>query len=205
MVSALMFISFLGISVSWFNVFVIAVLVIFLSFGAAALADAESETEEIPFEEVGAAAGSGSAPSDSDSRLYDLPLTRMAESATRDSQRSQSISFKKLASNGNLLDMGSLGTFRVTLSGEGVDDADDFNPQTHIESVNVRWERGRHFENLKADTTFNLVATRKEQAEQKKAMKAALNEEMANGAAGSGEGTGGGGSNDNPGGGDVTE
>ena len=110
---------------------------------------------------------------------------------------------------GNKVGLGRMGSFYVTFSGEGVDNADDFNPQTHIESVNVRWERGDYFENLKDDTTFNLVFTRKEQAEQKKAMKAALNEEMANGATGSGEGTGegtgGGGSNDNPGGGDVTE
>lgn len=79
---------------------------------------------------------------------------------------------------GNRIQVGDLGTFYVTLSSDGVANAHEFNPATHISAVNVKWDCGTGFDDLRQDATFNLVSTRKEQREQKKLMKEALNEEM---------------------------
>ena len=78
---------------------------------------------------------------------------------------------------GNKVQLGEMGSFYVTFSSEGIDDADKFNPQDHIKSVNVRWDRGRNFAEMKQDAEFNYVASRKQQAQAKKDEKAALNEE----------------------------
>ena len=79
---------------------------------------------------------------------------------------------------GNRVSLGELGTFYLTFSGEGVDNADDYNPQNQIKTINVRWDRGSAFENLKQDATFSLVSTRKQQQLAKKAEKEALNAEL---------------------------
>lgn len=106
--------------------------------------------------------------------------------------------------NGNAVSLGELGKFYVTLSTEGVEDATEFNPNTHVTSVNVRWDKGSNFSNLKDDASFRLVSTRKEQAAALKAEKQGLNEVISNG------GTSGGNSGGNQGGsgtgdpGDVT-
>ena len=78
---------------------------------------------------------------------------------------------------GNKVQLGEMGSFYVTFSSEGIDDADKFNPQDHIKSVNVRWDRGRNFAEMKQDAEFNYVASRKQQAQAKKDEKAAPNEE----------------------------
>lgn len=96
---------------------------------------------------------------------------------------------------GNKVQVGELGSFYVTFSGEGVDDATKFNPQDHIKSVNVRWDRGRNFAEMKQDAEFNYVTSRKQQAQAKKDEKAALNGETGTASSGSG----------NTDGGDVTE
>lgn len=98
---------------------------------------------------------------------------------------------------GNKVNLGRLGAFYLTFSGEGVDDATEFNPLTDISRVNVRWERGKQFDNLKSQATFNLVDTREKQAAQRKALKAALNDEMgvttdSGDDSGAGSGSGGG-------------
>ena len=98
---------------------------------------------------------------------------------------------------GNKVGLGRLGSFYVTFSGEGVDDATEYNPQNQISDVNVRWERGKQFENLKSQATFNLVETREKQAAQRRALKAALNDEMgvttdSGDDSGAGSGSGGG-------------
>ena len=94
---------------------------------------------------------------------------------------------------GNKVQLGEMGSFYVTFSSEGIDDADKFKPQDHIKSVNVRWDRGRNFAEMKQDAEFNYVASRKQQAQAKKDEKSSLN-----------EATGGGSSSGNEGG-DVTE
>ena len=80
--------------------------------------------------------------------------------------------------NGNKVQLGEMGAFYVTLSGEGVDDAKDYNPAQHIKRVNVRWERGKEFDNLLPECTFYYVTTREQQAAARKAEKEALNEGM---------------------------
>lgn len=88
--------------------------------------------------------------------------------------------------NGNAVSLGELGKFYVTLSTEGVEDATEFNPNTHVHSVNVRWDKGSNFSNLKDDASFRLVSTRKEQAAAIKAEKEGLNQEMGTGSSSSG-------------------
>ena len=76
--------------------------------------------------------------------------------------------------NGVKVQLGDLGNFYVSFSSEGAMTAKEFNPLIHIKSVNVNWERGIAFENLKEDTEFNQVAIR---AVQKKVLKAVKNGE----------------------------
>lgn len=81
---------------------------------------------------------------------------------------------REMLLNGYKIELGDLGSFYVSLSSEGTISAADFNPIHHIKSVNVNWERGTDFANLKEDTEFNLVAIR---AVQKKVLKAVKNGE----------------------------
>lgn len=114
---------------------------------------------------------------------------------------------REMLLEGYKVQLGELGAFYVTFTCEGVEKAEDFNPQNNIEKVNVRWEKGANFADMKKDAEFNFVPTRKQQADEKKENKAALTEAVANGTSGS-ETSGGGtnpGGSDNPGGGDVTE
>jgi len=87
---------------------------------------------------------------------------------------------------GNKVQLGELGSFYVTFTSEGVDDAETFNPATHIRSVNVRWDRGKNFTEMKQDAEFNYVASRKQQAEAKKAEKQQANESVGGGSDDSG-------------------
>ena len=102
---------------------------------------------------------------------------------------------------GNNVELGRMGTFAIAFSKQkGVDDANDFDPQTAIGKVPVRWIRSKYFVDLKSDAKFQLVQTRKEQAAARKEVKEALNEEVGAGNSGGGDEPGG----DEPGG-DVTE
>ena len=101
---------------------------------------------------------------------------------------------------GKKVQLGDLGAFYLTLSSEGAEDAEKFNPAVNITRVNVRWEQGEEFGNLISEATFNLVETRKEQREARKQLKAALNEVM--GQTNSGDDNGGGSSQDGSGTGD---
>ena len=76
--------------------------------------------------------------------------------------------------SGTKVQLGDLGNFYVTFSSEGTLTPTDFNPEIHIKKVNVNWERGLDFQNLKEDATFNLVAIR---SIQKKVLKAVKNGE----------------------------
>lgn len=81
---------------------------------------------------------------------------------------------REMLLNGYKIELGDLGSFYVSLSSEGTITAADFNPVHHVKSVNVNWERGEDFANLKKNTEFNLVAIR---AVQKKVLKAVKNGE----------------------------
>lgn len=81
---------------------------------------------------------------------------------------------REMLLNGTKVQLGDLGNFYVTFSSEGTFTAQDFNPDIHIKSVNVNWERGAEFLNLKEDASFNLVAIR---SVQKKVLKAVKNGE----------------------------
>ncbi len=94
---------------------------------------------------------------------------------------------------GNKVQLGEMGAFYVTLRSTGADSADDFNAGANITGVNVRWERGKSFEEMIADASFRYVATREKQAEARKAEKQAIDQEVGNdGTSGSGSGNNGG-------------
>ena len=65
---------------------------------------------------------------------------------------------------GNKVVLGDLGAFHVELATEGADTTDEFNAQK-IKAVNVCWTPGQEFKNLRDDATFNLVPSRKAQAD----------------------------------------
>ena len=81
---------------------------------------------------------------------------------------------REMLLNGTKVQLGDLGNFYVTFSSEGALTANEFNPDIHIKKVNVNWERGLDFLNLKEDATFNQVAIR---SVQKKVLKAVKNGE----------------------------
>ena len=81
---------------------------------------------------------------------------------------------REMLLNGYKVGLGDLGSFYVSLSSEGTATPNDFNPAIHIKSVNVIWERGTDFNNLKDEAEYNQVAIR---AVQKKVLKAVKNGE----------------------------
>ena len=91
---------------------------------------------------------------------------------------------------GKKVNLGEMGSFYCTISSEGVDSADEFNPSAHIKGVNVRWDRGSEFSDLLAEAEFNYVTTREQQAKARKEEKAAINTEL--GVTEGGDGNGGG-------------
>ena len=81
---------------------------------------------------------------------------------------------REMLLNGTKVYLGDLGNFYISFSSEGAITAEEFNPDIHIKEVNVNWERGLDFQNLKEDATFNQVAIR---SIQKKVLKAVKNGE----------------------------
>ena len=79
---------------------------------------------------------------------------------------------REMLLNGYKVELGDLGNFYVSLNSQGTATAKDFDPDDHIKAVNVNWERGLEFLNLKESAEFNLVAIR---AVQKKVIKAVKN------------------------------
>ncbi|MBQ6226632.1 MAG: DNA-binding protein, partial [Bacteroidaceae bacterium] len=65
---------------------------------------------------------------------------------------------------GNKVSLGDLGSFHVELACDGADTTDEFNAQK-IKDVNVRWTPGLEFKNLRSVAEFNLVPSRKAQAD----------------------------------------
>ena len=66
---------------------------------------------------------------------------------------------------GYKIDLAEMGKFYPTLECEGAETMDDFNPDKHIKAVNVNWEPGDDFKNLKRKTTFREDFTRRMQKE----------------------------------------
>ena len=66
--------------------------------------------------------------------------------------------------NGNSVQLGDLGNFRVELACEGADTTDEFNA-SKIKEVNVCWTPGTNFKNLRDEAEFQLVPSRKAQAD----------------------------------------
>lgn len=79
---------------------------------------------------------------------------------------------REMLLSGKKVELGKLGTFSLSLQGNGAETAAKYNPDTYVKKVNVVWTPGTKFENLKTDATFNLVASRKAQKEAKKEAKA---------------------------------
>ena len=76
---------------------------------------------------------------------------------------------REMLLNGYKIELGDMGSFYVSFSSEGTVTAKDFNPIHHIKGVNVNWERGVEFLDLKESAEFRQVSIR---AVQKKVMKA---------------------------------
>ena len=77
--------------------------------------------------------------------------------------------------NGKRVQLSDLGVFSLKLSGPGAPSMTDFNTQTNITTIEVRWTPGKNFRDLRhdEDLVLNQVLTKEEDAEIKKAKKAA--------------------------------
>ena len=70
---------------------------------------------------------------------------------------------------GYKIDLAEMGKFYPTLDCKGADTMADFDPDKHIKAVNVNWEPGNDFKNLKDKVTFREDLTRRMQKEALKA------------------------------------
>ncbi len=73
---------------------------------------------------------------------------------------------------GKKVELGKLGDFSLTLQGRGAATAKEYNPDIYVDKVNVVWTPGKQFGDLKKETTFNFVTSRKEQEKAKRKVKA---------------------------------
>lgn len=67
--------------------------------------------------------------------------------------------------DGYKIDLAEMGKFYPTISCDGADTMSDFNPDKHIKAVNVNWDAGDDFKNLKDRATFREDLTRRMQKE----------------------------------------
>lgn len=81
---------------------------------------------------------------------------------------------------GRVVQLGDLGTFRVSLKSRPTALASDFTSE-NIERVRTIWRPGTAFGSLTQDATFQYVTTRAEQAASRKTMKEDIDSEMQNG------------------------
>lgn len=80
---------------------------------------------------------------------------------------------------GHSVQLEGLGKLYLTLSSEGVDDAEKFTPAAHIKRVNVRFAPDRIFRGaVNSHAQFELVSSRLQQAQAIKAQKASINGEI---------------------------
>ena len=78
---------------------------------------------------------------------------------------------KEMLLNGYKVELGDMGAFYISLSSAGTVTPKDYNPIHHVKAVNVNWERGDAFLNLKEEAEFNLVAIRSVQKKVLQALK----------------------------------
>ena len=71
---------------------------------------------------------------------------------------------KELLLEGKRVKLGDLGDFQARLKSKGAKTTDDFNA-SYIEAVNVSWEPGKPFQNLRSEASFQLVPSRVAQAD----------------------------------------
>ena len=102
---------------------------------------------------------------------------------------------------GNKVKFGDLGSFHITLRSDGVERAEDFNPEAHVKSIEVNWTRSKFFENLKESggLKWEFTPTHKQMDEARKESKESATEaaEGDNGQQTPGDGNGSGGGNNN--------
>ena len=71
---------------------------------------------------------------------------------------------REMMLEGKKVRLGDLGDFYPELKTKGADTTDEFSAQ-NIEEVNVIWLPGKSFQNLRAEAEFQLVPSRKAQAD----------------------------------------
>lgn len=63
--------------------------------------------------------------------------------------------------DGYKIDLGELGKYYTTLECEGAESIEEFDPEKHIKTVNVKWEPGSDFKNLRHRADFRLTIDRR--------------------------------------------
>lgn len=79
---------------------------------------------------------------------------------------------------GNRVDMDTMGDFYLTLSSEGAANANEFNPQSMIKHINLRWRCTSEMDRALQGIGYNYMPNLDELAEAKRASKAKLNQEL---------------------------
>ena len=69
---------------------------------------------------------------------------------------------------GNVVKLGDLGKFYISLTSKGADSFEDFNALTNIKKVVMKWQPTALLKNLKNVATFNRVLSKKDDVEAKK-------------------------------------
>ena len=74
-----------------------------------------------------------------------------------------SVCMRELILQGYKVDLGDIGTFAPGISSEGAESLEKFSA-TNIKDMDVNFQAGKAFENLRRDAEFEKTATRKAQA-----------------------------------------
>ena len=100
---------------------------------------------------------------------------------------------------GNKVNFGDLGSFHIKLHSDGVERAEDFNPEFDVKSIEASWTPSKFFQNLKSaeGLKWEFMPTHKQMAEIRKESKELATEAAEGSSDGQQPGDGGG----NPGGG----
>ncbi|MDO4823383.1 MAG: hypothetical protein Q4A08_04350 [Bacteroidales bacterium] len=61
---------------------------------------------------------------------------------------------------GNIVDLGDLGTFSLTLKSKGVDSKDHYNPRVNIKEVNFHWEPAWNSKRFLQEADFHQTSSR---------------------------------------------
>ena len=81
---------------------------------------------------------------------------------------------------GKKVNFGDLGAFHLALRSDGAPSAEEFNPETHVKQIDVRWEQSELFKNLKnhPGISWQYVLSRRTAAAAKRKAKELLDEEL---------------------------